>query len=119
MAAEVMSPEQSAARLAEALCDVMNVTAILHNEPALHARDPVELRSALLRIVDEMTWVASIVAHGSTAGITWPPDADVRIERLRAIAGAWDPIDPPPPSVLDAARDCLMILLPTQATAQP
>jgi hypothetical protein len=63
--------------------------------------------------VDEMTWAASIVARGSTAGILWPPDAEERIERLRAGLAAWDPVHPPPPSVLDAARSCLQTLLPT------
>jgi len=113
MSSQDMPNEETARRLAEALCDAMNVTAVLHHEPALLAIDPSELRSALLRNVDEMTWAASIVARGSTAGILWPPDAEERIERLRAGLAAWDPVHPPPPSVLDAARSCLKILLPT------
>ena len=113
MSTETMSPQESAVRLANAICDVMNMTAILHNEPVLQASDPVELRSALLQIVDEMTWVASDVADGRTAGITWSPDAQERIEHLRAALDAWEPVHPPPPSVLDAARDCLVILQPT------
>src|SRR6185503_12057697 len=56
MSTEAMSPKESARQLAEILVDVMNMTAVLQSEPALQASDPVELRSALLRIVDEMTW---------------------------------------------------------------
>lgn len=113
MSTEDLSTEEHAIRLAEVLCDVMNVTAILHNESALPASDPVELRSALLQIVEGMTWVASRVAKGMTAGIWWPPDADQRIERLRAALGTWDPTHPPPAGLLQTARDCLKILQPT------
>ena len=112
MSIEELSTEESASRLAEFLCDVMNMTAILHNEPALQASDPVELRSALGQIVEGLTWVASVVADGRTAGISWPPDAEERIERLRGALGAWDPVHPPSSRVLDAARSCLRILQP-------
>jgi hypothetical protein len=113
MSIEEKPTEESAIRLAEIMCDVMNMTPILHSELALHESDPIELRSALLQIADGMTWVASAVTHGRTAGITWPPDAKERIERLRAALDAWDPAHPPPPSALDAARSCLQILQPT------
>jgi len=112
MSTEELSTQETASRLAEFLCDVMNMTAILHNEPALQASDPVELRSALGQIVEGMTWVASAVADGRTAGISWPPDAEERIERLRGALGAWDPVHPPSSGVLDAARSCLRILQP-------
>src|SRR4051812_19375691 len=112
MSTEEMSTEKAAIRAAELLSMVMNLTAILHHESALGASDPAELRSSLLWIADEMSWLASDVVRGSTAGVSWPTDAQERIEHLRAVAGAWDPVGPPPPQVLDTARDCLGILQP-------
>jgi hypothetical protein len=113
MSTEEMSTEDTAIRLATVLSTVMNVMAVLHNEPALQASDPVELRSTLLWIVDEMAWVASVHARGTTAGLSWPSDAQERIERLRTVASAWEPVGSPPSEVLDTARDCLAILQPS------
>lgn len=109
MDAEEMSPEDRARQVAEALCDVMNLAAILHDESTLAASDPAELRAALLRAVDQMTWLGSI---DGLEGIPWPPDAEERIERLRAAVTAWNPAAPLPPSVLEAARPGLVILPP-------
>jgi hypothetical protein len=36
-----MSTEDTAIRMGEALCDVMNVAAVLHSEAALQAHSPV------------------------------------------------------------------------------
>jgi hypothetical protein len=108
---EEMSTEDAAIRLATVLSTVMNVMAILHNPPALQASDPVELRSTFLWIADEMSWIASV--RGTMAGLSWPSDAQERIERFRAAASAWDPAGPPPPDVLDSARHCLGILQPS------
>jgi hypothetical protein len=105
-----MSTEDAAIRMATVLSTVMNVMAILHNEPALQASDPVEMRSTFLWIVDEMSWIASV--RGTMAGLSWPSDADERIERLRTVASAWDPAGPVPLDVLDSARHCLGILQP-------
>jgi len=77
-------------------------------EPA----DPVELRSRLLEIADEMTWVGSVVARGVTAGISWPEDAAERIGHLCTVASAWDPVGLPSAEVQNAARRCLGILQP-------
>jgi hypothetical protein len=113
MSTKETSPDEAAIRAAELLSMVMNLTAVLHHAPALEASDPAELRSSLLWVVDEMTWLASQVVRGLIGGVSWPPDAQQRIEHLRDVAGAWDPVDPPPPEVLDAARGCLGILQPT------
>lgn len=113
MSTEDMPIEDTARRMAELLSDVMNITAIVHDELALKATDPAELRAALVRIVEEMTWLAPVVARGSIAGITWPPDGQTRVEALRAAADAWNPIHPPPPGVLSAAQDCLSIVQST------
>ena len=110
MTTEDMSAEEVAIRIATVLSTVMNVTATLHNEPVLQASDPVALRSTFLWIVDEMSWMISVGAPDATSGIAWPSDAQERIERFRAVAGSWDPVGPPPPEVLDTARDCLAIL---------
>ena len=115
MATEETSPEEIATRMATVLSTVVNMAAALRDELALRARDPVELRSTLLWIADEMGWVASVVARGSTAGMSWPSDSRERIDRLRATAGAWDPVSPPSAEVLDAARRCLAILQPGAA----
>ena len=110
MSTEDMSAEDAAIRIATVLSTMMNVMTILHNRPALQASDPGELRSTLLWIVDEMTWIASVRA--TMAGLSWPSDAQERIERLRTAARAWDPARPLPPDVLDSARHCLGILQP-------
>ena len=106
---EEMSPEDRACQVAEVLCDVMNMAAVLHDESVLAASDPAELRAALLRAVDHMTWLRSI---DNVEGITWPPDAEERIERLRAALVAWSPVGPLPPSVVEAAQHGLVILPP-------
>lgn len=110
---EDMSPEDRARQVAEVLCDVMSIAAILHNESTLAAGDPAELRAALLRAADQMTRLGSI--HG-LEGITWPPDAEERIKRLRAAVTAWNPVVPLPPSVLEAARQGLVILGPSETS---
>lgn len=113
MSTEEISPEKAAIRAAALLSMVMNLTAVLHHAPALDASDPAELRSSLLWIVDEMSWLAFDVERGLIAGVSWPPDTQKRIEHLRDVASAWEPIGPPSPEVLHAARDCLGILQPT------
>jgi hypothetical protein len=59
-----------------------------------------------------MEWLGVVVASRLTAGISWPSDALDRVERLRATAGAWDPVAPASPDVLNAALDCIRILQP-------
>jgi hypothetical protein len=114
MPTEDPSTEDLARRIAAILTAAMNLTAILDNAPILQATDPVELRSALSEIADEITWLASVIARGSIEGLaSWPPDADARLERLRDALGAWNPANPPPPEVLEAARECLKMLQPT------
>jgi hypothetical protein len=110
MDTEEMSPDDRARQVAEVLCDVMNIAAVLHDESTLAASDPAELRAALLRAVDQMTRLGSI---DGLEGITWPPDAEARLERLRAAVTAWNPAGPLPPSVLEAARQGLVILSPS------
>jgi hypothetical protein len=107
-----MSEEEAAIRMATVLSTVMNVAAILHNEPVLTASDPSELRSTLLWIVDELSWLESVVAGGATAGISWPSNGKERIERLRAAASAWAPVGSPPPEVREAARNCIAMVQP-------
>lgn len=116
MSTEEMSAEDAAIRIATLLSTVMNVGVILQDENALRASAPVELRATLLWIVDEMCWLASSVTRGSMAGISWPADAQARIERLRTVAESWDPVDPPPAEVTSRARDCLGILQPSAET---
>jgi Uma2 family endonuclease len=108
-----MPVEETAIRVATLVATVLNVSALLEDAPALAARDLVELRSTLLGIVEEMIWLESLIASGSTKGIPWPSGANERIERLRTTATAWTPIGAPPADVRDAARDCLRILQPT------
>lgn len=55
MNTEEMLPDDRARRVAEVLCDVMNMAAVLHNESLLESSNPGELRGALLRAVDGMT----------------------------------------------------------------
>lgn len=112
MSSEEMSPEESAVRIATVLCTVMNLAALLHDGPALEAIDPLELRSTLMWVVDEMCWMGSVVAGGLTEGISWPADAQERIERLRVMAGTWDPSGPPARELVSAALDCMRILQP-------
>jgi hypothetical protein len=69
---------------------------IVRDESALEESDPAELRAALLRVVDEMTWVGSIRGLTISEGIAWPPDAEERIKRLRAALAAWSPAGPLP-----------------------
>jgi hypothetical protein len=106
-------PGETAVRIATLLSAVMNVAAILDNDPALHATDRGELRSTLLWTADELKWVGTIA--GSVAGLSWPSDGQDRIERLRILVGAWDPVAPPPPEVLEAVRWCLGMLQPSAA----
>jgi|SRR5580700_6074860 hypothetical protein len=110
MSDEEMNPEETAIRIATVVSMAMNVTAMLDDQAALSTIDPIDLRSMCLQFVDEMCWLASIVARGTTAGISWPADAQERIERLRSAASAWDAIGPPPPVVMDAARRCFGII---------
>jgi hypothetical protein len=109
----IEEPGEAAVRIATLLSAVMNVAAILDSDPGLHATDRGELRSTLLWAADELEWVGTIA--GSVAGLSWPSDGQDRIERLRTLAGAWDPIAPPPPGVLEAARGCLGMLQPSAA----
>ena len=115
MSSEERSPEEPAIRLATLASVAMNVAAVLDNEPAPEASDCARPRSELMWIVDEMAWVAPVVAGGSVQGLAWPSDARERLERLRTLAGAWDPSAKPPPAVVDAARDCFTLLWPAGA----
>jgi hypothetical protein len=107
-------PEESAVRVATLVSTAMNVAALLAVDPALQTTDRGELRSTLLWAADEMDWIGTLA--GSMAGLSWPSDAPVRIERLRAEAGAWDPAGPPPAGLLGAARTCLGVLVPGAGT---
>ncbi len=107
-------PEETPVRVATLLSTVMNVAAVLHNFAALQATDQGELRSTLLWVADEMIWVGTIA--GSMDGLSWPSDAQDRIEHLRTVASAWDPVTPPPSGLLDSARECLGMLQPSTRT---
>jgi hypothetical protein len=107
-------PEETAVRLATLLSTVMNGVAVLDASSVLQATDHDELRSTLLWIADEMGWVGTIV--GSMGGLSWPSDAQDRIERLRNVAGGWAPSTPPPSNLLDTARRCLAMLQPSTGT---
>jgi hypothetical protein len=91
----------------------MNVAAVLNNEPALLASNHIELRSTLLWIVDELSWMLSDVAREGASSISWPSDAQERIDRLRTVATAWDPVGSPSSEVLCSARNCLGLLVPS------
>jgi hypothetical protein len=90
----------------------MNLAAILNDEPALLASDRVDLRSTLLWIVDEISWMLSDGAREGASSISWPSDAQERIDRLRAVATAWDPVGSPPSEIVSSARNCLGMLVP-------
>jgi hypothetical protein len=113
MTTHEQEPEETAVRVATLLSTVMNVAAILANAPLLQATDGAELRSTLLGIADEMEWVGTIA--GSIAGLSWPSDAQDRIDLLRAVTGAWNPASPPPPDMLDVARACVGLFQPGSA----
>jgi hypothetical protein len=115
MDAGEIQPKDLARRAAEVLCDVMNLAAALHNESVIESSDPAELRSALLRALDGMTWIGSIGGSGAFEGLTWPPDAEERLDCLRAALAAWSPLEPVPASVLEAAQRGLVILGPSIA----
>ena len=108
-----MSTEDSAVRIAMVLSEAMNVAAILNNDSALLASSSVDLRSTLLWIVDEMAWMLSHVAREGASNVSWPSNAQERIDRLRTVAGAWDPIGSPNSEVLSSARSCLGLLVPS------
>ncbi len=113
----IQEPEETAVRIATVLSTVMNVASILDNDPALDRIDRGELRSALLWTAAELGWVGTIA--GSIGGLSWPSDAQDRIERLRRLADPWDPVAPPPPEMLEAARACLGLLQPSAAMPSP
>ncbi len=115
---EEMSPEDRARQVAEVLCDVMNIAAVVHNASAIESSEPAELRSALLRALDGMTWIGSIGGPHVFEGLLWPPDAEERLERLRTALSAWSPLEPLPASVLEAARQGLVILRPSEDSDQ-
>lgn len=116
MDTEETPPKDLARRVAGVLCDVMNMAAVLHNESILESSDPAELRASLLSTIDGMTWIGSMNSPGVFEGLTWPPDAEERIERFRAAVTAWNPAEPLPPSVLEAARQGLVILSPSETS---
>lgn len=107
----MMSAEDSAVRVATLLSAVMNVAAVLNHEPALLAEEPTKLRSTLLWIADEMSWIVADVAGAGKSSLTLPSDASERIDRLRKVASGWVPVDSPPPEVVGSARSCLGILV--------
>jgi hypothetical protein len=107
-----MSTEDSAVRVATVLSAAMNVAAILHHEPALVAADPAELKSTLLWIADEMSWIVADVAGAGKSSLTLPPDAQERIDRLRLVATAWNPSGPLPSEVAICSQVCLGMLVP-------
>ena len=109
----MISAEDSAVRIATVLSAAMNVATVLNNEPALRASSHVELRSTLLWIVDELSWMRSDVAGEGASSISWPTDAQERIDRLRAVASAWDPVGSPTSEVVFSARSCLGLLVPS------
>jgi hypothetical protein len=108
-----MSVEDSAVRIATILSTAMNIAAILDNDSALTAINAADLRSTLLWIVDEMSWMLSEVAVEGASSVSWPSDAGARIDGLRAHASAWDAAGAPPSGLVSAARSCLGLLTPT------
>ena len=80
------------------------------------ADDPAELRIALRRALDGMSWIGSIGGPVVFEGLTWPPDAEERLGRLRAALAAWSPLEPLPASVVEAARQGIVILNSTDAS---
>lgn len=106
-----MSVEDAAVRIATVLSTAMNVAAILNHDPAPPASSSIELRSTLLWLVEEMSWMLSDFAREGTSSIAWPSDAQERIDRLRTVASAWDPVASPPSEVVGSARSCLGILV--------
>ena len=107
-------PAETALRIAPLISTALNVGALFANDPEAHTTDRRELRSVLLWTADKMAWMGTVV--GTVAGISWPADAPDRIERLRLLAGAWDPAAPPPSDLLEAARTCVAVLQPTTVT---
>jgi hypothetical protein len=104
----------NAVRIATLLSTVMNVTAILVNDPTLQTTSHNDIRSTLLETVDEFDWLGTVA--GTIGGLSWPSDAQSRIDRLRAATTAWDPAVAPPQEVLDAARDCFGMIHPIATT---
>jgi len=84
------------------------------NDPEAHSADRGELRSALLWTAGEMAWMETTL--GTVEGQSWPADALDRIERLRLLAGAWDPAAPPPSDLLEATRSCVAVFQPAIVT---
>ena len=108
-----MTTEDTAVRLATVLSTAMNVAALLNNEALRLTSNNADLRSTLLWLVEEMSWIRSDVAPEASSTISWPSDGQERIDRLRAVAGAWDPVGPPSSEVLSCARACIAILVPS------
>ncbi len=109
----MMPVEYSAVRIATILSTAMNVAAILNHEPALVASDHAELRATLLWLVDEMAWMLSDGARDGVSSLSWPPDAQERIDHLRTVVSTWDPVGSPPSEVVGSARTCLGFLVPS------
>jgi hypothetical protein len=99
--------EESAVRMAMLLSTVMNMAAILANDPTLHSTDRSEFRSTLLWIANELNWARTI-----PGSVVWPSDAEDRITLLRDLADPWDPVVAPSAEMLSAAHNCLGMLQP-------
>lgn len=98
------SPEETAARIAALMCGVMNLGAMVEDPEALREIEPAVLRSELVTLCDELTWLDGVVAKGTMSGNAWPADGMARVELLRMAAGAWDASRAIPADVAEALR---------------
>jgi len=112
--APMTDPSESAVRAAMLMSTAMNLAPVLDDPAALQGVDRDDLRSTLLQTAEELDWFGAIA--GDTAGASWPFDARDRVERLRALASAWDPSVAPPQALLEAARACFAMIHPLATT---
>jgi len=101
-----------AARAAVLVSTAMNVAALLHNEGAWRGVDLAELRSVLTSFVNDLRWLRSKTEMGLLVGITWPEDAQARIDTSAQLVDAWDPSELPSPDLLDAMQGACRLIQP-------
>jgi hypothetical protein len=104
---ERSEPTEAARRIAVVLANVINVSALLANEPALGAFAPEELRSLFGGLGEDLRWLRSLSGESDIDGFSWPADADARIANLDADVTAWRPGEPVPQNVIAFARRAL------------
>jgi hypothetical protein len=89
----------------------MNTTPALHDPTLLGQTDPLDLKLRLLWLTDELEWLMSL-GSSTIGGFYPPPDAQHRIDRLRASIRASRIDVRLTDDELKQAKACLAIIQP-------